>query len=306
VFIKAGDHVEKGAPLFRIDSTDLVQAQNDDIAAAAALAKARSQVNLLSAAYKRQQALLAIQGAAVKDVQQAQADLTGAENDQRSAEIALAATRDRLHILGITDGAIRVLEATRRTDPSLVIPAPLAGTITLRKLGPGQYVSGGASDPVVTVGDLKLVWLIANARESDAPLIHVGEKVRVTVTAYPGKVFNAVVSYVAPTVDPDTHRLPLRAEVQNDGDMLKPEMFANFTIDVAPQHMGVAVPEDAVVYDGESARVWVLQPDGSLAGKPITIGTTNGGLVEALSGVAAGDKIVTKGSIFIDRAASED
>jgi cobalt-zinc-cadmium efflux system membrane fusion protein len=306
VFVKAGDHVEAGAPLFTMDSTDLVQAQNDYITASAALAKSRSQVGLLGTAAKRQQALLAIEGAAQKDVQQAQADFTGAQNDQRSAEIALAAVRDRLHILGVPDATIRQLDVTRHTDPSLTIPAPIAGIITLRKLGAGQYLSAGASDPVITVGDLKLVWLTANVRETDAAMIRTGEHVDVRVTAFPDKVFKATISYVAPSVDPNTHRLPIRAEVDNSGALLKPEMFANFTIAVSAEHQGVAVPADAVIYDGDSARVWAVRPDGAMIAKPIKVGVTNGALLEALSGVAAGDNIVTKGSIFIDRAATED
>jgi cobalt-zinc-cadmium efflux system membrane fusion protein len=289
-----------------MDSTDLVQAQNDYITASAALAKSRSQVGLLGTAAKRQQALLAIEGAALKDVQQAQADLTGAQNDQRSAEIALAAVRDRLHILGIPDATIRQLDVTRRTDPSLTIPAPIAGIVTLRKLGAGQYISAGANDPVITVGDLKLVWLIANVRETDAAMIRTGQHVDVRVTAFPDKIFRATISYVAPSVDPNTHRLPIRAEVDNTDLLLKPEMFANFTIAVSAEHQGVAVPEDAVIYDGDSARVWAVRPDGAMVAKPIKIGVSNGGMLEALSGVAAGDKIVTKGSIFIDRAATED
>jgi cobalt-zinc-cadmium efflux system membrane fusion protein len=289
-----------------MDSTDLVQAQNDYITAASALAKARSQVGLLGTAAKRQQALLAIEGAALKDVQQAQADLTGAQNDQRSAEIALAAVRDRLHILGVPDAAIRQLDITRHTDPSLTIPAPIAGTVTLRKLGAGQYISAGASDPVITVGDLKLVWLIANVRETDAAMIRTGQHVDVRVTAFPDRVFRATISYVAPSVDPNTHRLPIRAEVENSDGVLKPEMFANFTIAVSAEHQGVAVPQDAVIYDGDSARVWAVRPDGAMIAKPIKIGVTNGALLEALSGVAAGDKIITKGSIFIDRAATDD
>ena len=128
----------------------------------------------------------------------------------------------------------------------------------------------------------------------------------VHVTAFPDRVFKAAVSYVASSVDPNSHRLPIRAEVQNDGGLLKPEMFASFTIAVSAAHQGVAVPEDAVIYDGDAVRVWVMRPDGALVARSIKVGLSNGALLEALSGVSAGDKIVTKGSIFIDRAATED
>ena len=306
VFVKAGDRVERGAPLFSIESTDLVQAQNDFITAAANLAKSKTQVALLGVAAKRQQALFAVQGAAQKDVQQAQADLVGAQNDQRSAEIALAAVRDRLRILGTTDAAIAQLDATRRTSPQLVVPAPISGTVTLRKLGQGQYLSSGATDPVIAIGDLAKVWLVANVRESDAPLVRVGQPVDVRVTAFPGKVFTAAVTYVAASVDPNTHRLLIRAEVDNAEGLLKPEMFATFTIGVSAAHQGAAVPQEAVIYEGDHARVWVMQPDGAMVAREIKVGVTTGKLVEAVSGLAPGDKVITRGSIFIDRAATQD
>jgi membrane fusion protein, heavy metal efflux system len=306
VFVKAGDHVERGTPLFKMESTDLVQAQNDFISANAALGKTRSQVSLLGVAARRQQALFAVQGAALKDVEQAQADLTGAQNDQRSAEIALAAVHDRLRILGVTDLAMQQLNATRRTDPQLTERSPIAGTVTLRKLGLGQYLSSGATDPVITIGDLAKVWLIANVRESDASLVAIGQAVDVRVTAYPDRVFKATISYVAASVDPSTHRLPIRAEVENSDGLLKPEMFANFTIAISPLHKGLAVPQEAVVYEGDAARVWVEQPDRSIVSHRIKIGITHGATVEALSGISAGDKVVTSGSLFVDRAASED
>ncbi len=306
VFVKAGDHVERGAPLFEMESTDLVQAQNDFISASAALGKARSQVSLLGVVARRQQALLAVQGAAQKDVEQAQADLTGAQNDQHSAEIALAAVRDRLRILGVTDQAMQQLNTTRRTDPQLMETSPIAGTVTLRKLGQGQYLSSGATDPVITIGDLAKVWLVANVRESDAALVAIGDAVDVHVTAYPDRVFKATISYVAASVDPSTHRLPIRAEVENPEGLLKPEMFADFTIAVSPPHKGLAIPQEAVVYEGDAARVWVERPDSSIVSHPIKIGITNGAAVEALSGIAVGDKVVTSGSLFVDHAASED
>ncbi len=306
VFVRAGDRVERGAPLFRIESTDLVQAQNDFITASATLAKTRSQVALLGLAARRQQALFAVQGAAQKDVQQAQADLVGAQNDQRSAEIAQAAVRDRLRILGVTDAQLTELDATRRTSPQLTVPAPISGTVTLRKLGQGQYLNSGATDPVITIGDLAHVWLVANVREGDAPLVRLGQAVEVRVTAFPDRVFKATVTYVAAAVDASTHRLPIRAEVDNAEGLLKPEMFATFTIAISDEHAGVAVPQEAVIYEGDKARVWVMRADGTIAPREIKAGVTTGKLVEAVSGITAGEKVVTRGSLFIDRAATQD
>ena len=108
--------------------------------------------------------------------------------------------------------------------------APIGGTIIQRKVGLGQYINAGANDPVFTVGNLSTVWLIANVRELDAPKMKVGASVEVTVLAFPGQVFNARLAYVAPALDPNTRRLPVRAEIQNTGRELLPEMFASFRI----------------------------------------------------------------------------
>ena len=93
--------------------------------------------------------------------------------------------------------------------------APIAGTVIQRKIGLGQHINVGANDPVYTVGNLSTVWLVANVRESDAPKMKIGAAVEVTVLAFPGRVFNARLGYVAPSLDPNTRRLPVRAQVKH-------------------------------------------------------------------------------------------
>src|SRR5208282_4859890 len=143
--------------------------------------------------------------------------------------------------------------------------------------GLGQYINsaaGGAANPQFSIGNLNTVWLVANVREVDAPVMRVGAPIEVRVLAYPDKVFKAKLTYVAPSVDPNTHRLPVRAEVENIDGALKPEMFASFSIitdeDTATT---TAIPEEAVIYEGENAHVWVAQPDEKLIGlRPIHVG----------------------------------
>ena len=108
-----------------------------------------------------------------------------AQGDLRSAEIALAAVRNRLRILGRSDEEIDQLEKVDRIGAESIVAAPIGGTIIQRKVGLGQYINVGATDPVFTVGNLSTVWLIANVRESDAPKMKVGAAVEVTVLAYP-------------------------------------------------------------------------------------------------------------------------
>jgi cobalt-zinc-cadmium efflux system membrane fusion protein len=313
LFVKAGDHVDKGAPLVAIEASEFVQAQNDLLSGAAALRKARSQLNLAEINEKRQHELYDAKAGALKDWEQARTDLAGAQSDFRSAGTALAAVRNRLRILGKSDDEIAALETARETVQQMgaeaIVTAPISGTVTQRQVGLGQYInsaSNGAAAPIFSIGNLSTLWLLANVRETDAPLMRLGAPVDVRVLAYPGRVFNARLTYVAPAIDPNTHRLPVRAEVENPDGALKPEMFASFSISTGSDETAPAVPEDAVVYEGETARVWVARDDRSLELRQIRVGRVGDGTVEVLAGLEAGDKVVTSGTVFIDRAGKGD
>jgi len=305
VFVRDGDYVKQGQPLFRLDSTDLVQAINDVVAGKAGVAKAQAQLLLTKTAEDRAHQLYLAKGAALKDWQQSQADLTAAQNDLKSAEIGLAAAQDRLRIIRVQSGETET-EALTRTSPDLNVLAPIGGQVLMRKLGVGQYISQGATDPIMLIGDLSTVWLVANVRETDAPYVRVGQPVEVRVTAYPDKVFKAKITFVSPMVDANVHRLPIRAEVPNSEGLLKPEMWADFRIATGAGRKGLAAPEQAIVFEGDSERVWVADKDHRLTSRDIRTGIINRPNVEVLSGLSAGDEVVTQGSIFIDRAAASD
>ena len=155
--------------MFAIEASEFVQGQNDLITAVAGVEKARSRLLLAQTPEKRQRELQAIRGGALKDLEQAQSDLVGAQGDLRSADIALAAVRNRLRILGRSEEEIAQHEkqrphrrrghrigADRRHDHAA------QGWL-------GQYINVGANDPVFIVGNLSTVWLIANVRKWTRP-----------------------------------------------------------------------------------------------------------------------------------------
>jgi membrane fusion protein, heavy metal efflux system len=284
-----GDTVRAGASLATVEASEFVQAQND-------LATAAAQVKIARINETRKHALYDAKGGSLQDWQQAQADLTAAETVRNSV-------RNRLKILGKSDAEIDVLESSRSMSPVAIIAAPIAGVVVDRQVGPGQYLQAGGGPPVFTIADPSTVWLLANVREADAGLVHLGQAVEVRVLAYPKRAFKARVTYVAALVDPVTHRLPVRAEIDNHDAALKPEMFANFRILTSEAVNSPAVPESAVVYEGEAAHVWVLAGDGLLAYRSIRTGRNNDGLVEVLDGLKPGERIVTKGGLFIDQVA---
>ena len=304
---KLGDKVERGAPLFAVEATEFVQGANDLIAASAALKTARAQLSQAEINEKRAHELYLAKGGALKDWQQSQTELASAQNTARSADIALAAVRNRLRILAKTDRDIAALEAqpTQKLEPLTIVTAPIAGTVTQRQVGLGQYipsVTSGASGPVYTIGDLSTVWLIANIREADAGRMRVGQAVEVAVPAYPGRSYSAKLSWIAHSIDKDTRRLLVRADVENPDGSLKPMMFANFKIVTGEAATAPAVPQSAVVYEGDTARVWVARDDGTIESRNVTTDRTSDGMVEIREGLWPGETVVTRGTLFIDRA----
>nr|WP_294509040.1 efflux RND transporter periplasmic adaptor subunit [uncultured Rhodopila sp.] len=313
LFARMGDSVKRGDKLAAIEATEFVQAQNDLITATAGLKTARAQRALAQTNEKRQHALYLAQGSAQKDWQQSQVDLSTAEGAERGAEIALGAVQNRLRILGRSDQEIAAMQNAPGTvsfSPEAWILAPIGGVVTQRQIGLGQNIvsqSNGGSTALFSIGDLSKVWLLANARETDAPLIHPGDAVEVRVPAYPDRVFAGRISFVAPSIDPTTHRLEVHAEVENPGQALKPEMLASFRITTGQPVVSAAVPEGALVYEGAKVHVWVADDaNKTIALREVVIGMIDNRMVQILDGLRPGESVVTAGSLFIDRAVTGD
>lgn len=304
LLVKPGDEVQRGQPLFIIEATDAVQVHNDFITSIAAMNKSKAQVSLAQTVEKRLHDLYEMKAAALKDWQQAQTDLVNAQNDLNAAEAALEAARNRLRILGRSDAEIATFQQKRTITPETSIVAPISGTVVLRKAGPGQFITGGSSDPIFVIGDLSSVWLTAFVRETEAPKVHVGQDIKIKVLAYPERTFSGKLSYVATAIDPVTRRLLVRATLDNAEGLLRPEMFANVTILTGTSDSFVGVPRGAVIYEGSAARIWVARDDRSLELRPVKLGLVSGNTIQVLKGLKAGEKVVTRGSLFIDREAS--
>jgi membrane fusion protein, heavy metal efflux system len=284
-----GDVVKAGAPLATVAAAEFVQAQND-------LKVSGAQVKLARINETRKHALYEAKGGSLQDWQQSQAELA-------AAETALDSVRSRLQIFGKSADDISSLQSTTAMNPTVTLTAPIAGVVVDRQMGPGQYLQAGGN-PVFTIADPSSVWLLANVRESDAGLVKPGQSVEVHVLAYPKRVFKAQVTFVAAVLDPLTHRLPVRAAIDNHDGALKPEMFASFRILTSELSDSPAVPQAAVIYEGDAAHVWVVSTDGLVTFRSIHAGRSNEGVVEVIDGLKVGEKVVTKGGLFIDQAAA--
>jgi cobalt-zinc-cadmium efflux system membrane fusion protein len=313
VMAHAGDVVQAGTPLFAVQSPELAQAENDMVSALSTLRTAQAQLALATANEKRQHVLYLGHGAAQRDWQQSIVDLATAKGGLNSAAIAVSAVRSRLAILGLDRADILHIETASNLEhlsADTVVRAPIPGTITQRAISPGANIVGsvssqGNSGAVFTIGNLEKLWLVASAQEADAGRFHLGDIARVSVAAAPGRIFEARIIYVAPVIDPNTHRLLVRAEMPNPDAALKPDMLATFDIVTGSASQVLMIPQAAVVYEGADAHVWLADPARkTLALREVKVGATSGPNIEVLQGLSANDSIVTSGSVFIDRTLS--
>ena len=287
-----GDRVAKGGALAIIEAGETADAQS-------AFRAALGQQRLAKAADERKRALLTVNGASQQEAQQAAADLG-------AAEAALSAARSHLEILGQPTAAIDALAAGAPANARTVLRSPIAGIVIDRQLGPGQYVTAGGTSPVYSIADLASVWVVGTLGERAAPRLRRGQAVSVTTAAWPGRVFSTRLDYVSAGIDPATHRLSVRAVVDNADGALRPEMLATLRIEAGDAKASPAIAAAAVVYDGERAHAWAVAADGSIALREIRTGIVADGLVEVAEGLAAGERVVTRGSLFVDRAARLD
>ncbi len=281
-----GDKVEKDQVLFTIDSPDLLAAESTLIAAAGVL-------KLQNRTLTRAEKMKAFGGASQQVVDQS-------TSDQMTAEGALKSARDAVRIFGKTDEEIDKIIAERKADPRLIVKSPMTGYVTTRNAAPGLFVQPGVAPPPFTVADLSTMWMFANVPESEAPDLRVGQKVKTRVAAYPDRAFDGEVTVLGPSIDPNTRRMFVRSEIADPQHLLRAGMFANFAITVNSAVNGIAVPQSAVVREGDGAMsVWITTNGRHFIRKTVKIGQIQNDLDEIVEGLQQGESIVTEGAIFL-------
>jgi cobalt-zinc-cadmium efflux system membrane fusion protein len=305
VLADAGEHVVQGQPLLLVKTTDFVDARSGLFASRAAFQNAQTQLATAQRTAERQRLIYETAGGALKDYQQAKTDLAAAQATARTSAAALGAARDKLAILGKTPAEIGRLENVGEVSgihDRTTLHAPISGLIAARDVSAGQYVSQGGDKAVMTITDPSRVWLVAQVAEGDASAVHSGDAVTVTTPALPGRSFHATIDLIGAALDPQTHRLPVRATIANPDGALKPQMFASFSIQRPQVGQALRVPATAVIHEGDDARVWVVRADGLLAARTVTAGDEQDGKVAILTGLKAGERIVTAGALFVNEA----
>lgn len=217
------------------------------------------------------------------------------------ARALLASARQRLQLWDISDEQIARLEKTGQVEKTLTLYAPAGGYVTEKNVLAGQKIMSG--EPLMVVGDLTRVWGDADIYESDLPYVKTGMAVEITLPYWPDKVFKGVVSFVMPTLDPETRTVRARLKIDNPDLALKPEMYANAHL---RYELGerLVVPEQAVMRTGLRNYVFREGADGKLIPAEIKLGARGDGYYEVVSGLNVGDKVVTSANFLVDSESS--
>src|SRR5579863_226087 len=286
LFAEVGDNVKKGQTLYTIDSPDLLQAESTLISAAGVL-------ELSNRNLKRLQELYTTRAVSQANVEQA-------ISEQQTAEGNLRAARDAVRIFGKTDADIDKIVAQRIADPTLVVPSPIDGRVTARNAAPGLFVQPGSPPAPYTVANIDTMWMLANVAEDDSPDFRAGQPERVRIAAFPGRVFEAKVTTVGATVDPNTRRVLVRSEIKDPRHELRAGMFASFTIEVGDPERSPAIPINGVVREGDGTMTaWVTADRRHFTQRTIKIGQERDGYWQILDGVKAGELAASEGAIFL-------
>ena len=236
----------------------------------------------------------------------AQQELLEAVSTKATFPELYEASRRKLQNWKLSESQIDQLEATGKVKDQFEILADKSGIVTQKNVTVGDYV--GTGSVLFNVVDMRSLWVMLDAYESDLPFLKVGDAVEFTVAGVPGKTFQAKISFINPVIDAETRAANVRAEVLNESGILKPEMFVNAEIKVETPagQTSLAIPRTALLWSGKRSVVYVKTPDATAPSyemREVTIGSRIGEMWLIEGGLEAGEEIVTNGVFAIDAAA---
>ena len=260
-----GEPVEKGQPLFEIYAPELVQTEQDLLSA------------IIFARHMQ--------------------DAT--EDARRRAEDLVAASRERMAYWDISPEQIERLESTGQVFRTLTVAAPSKGVVMMRMAGlEGMAVTPGME--LFHIADLSSLWLSVEAFEDQIGWLRIGSKAEVTLSYFPGETFNGRVRYIEPQVNEKTRTIPLKLEVPNLGRRLRAGMYATVEFQPIVARDTVLAPTLAVLRTGQRNLVVVAEGEGRFTPREVELGTEGDGRVAILSGLEAGERVVTSAQFLID------
>ena len=246
----------------------------------------------------QQEFLLSSKTAKVLEANKTMSDLLG------DAQITQQAAANRMRNLGASDGDIKMLEKSGKTQYNLVMRSPLEGVVVKRAVDPGAVVNAG--DVLVTLANPKELWFLGSVYEQDIAKIQKGQLITLRTEAYPDKTFIAKANYIAPTIDPDTRALVIRCDVENPDGLLRPDMFASGKLQVGSTQ-AVVLPQTAIVRVREMRYVIIKTGPDTFRRFAVKGYDLDGKQFAVTEGVEAGMQVLVDGAVLLnDRFAKQE
>ena len=283
LYVTLGESVDAGAPLARISSPDLTQAQ-------LAYLRASSRTVLAQKAAERAHHLLSADVIAIAEVERRESEL-------EVSRAELEAAKDQLRLLGVDNSALKDLANKGHILPSVAIKASKSGIVIGRHVIIGQVVQ--PADQLFQVADLSAVWVVGDVPEQIARNVRVGQHVEIHVPALGDVNFDGLIIFVADTVNPLTRTVMVRTMVENPKRKLKPDMLATMHITDNP-HKSMVVPETAVVREANRDYVFLSQGNNRFLRIPVELGPEVADMRPVLKGLTAEQHIVVDGAFHLD------
>lgn len=259
-----GQAVEKGAPLFALYSPMLVSAQEELLLA-----------------------------------RQLRADVAnGTEESRSGASDLVSSARRRLAYWDVPASEIARIEATGQVQRTITLRSPATGFVIRKNVLEGQRIMAG--EPLYELADLRTVWIEGEVFEQDLAALRLGQRVSAVVEALPGRELVGRITYIHPTLDPETRTVRVRVELANPEYLLKPGMYATLRVTGATRPNVLSVPRSAVLVTGERSLVFVRRADGMLEPREVTLGVATDDRIEILGGLAAGETVVSSATFLVD------
>jgi len=282
ILVAPGQVVHAGQPLLTVTSPDYSTSRSSYL-------KARDAYALADRLYVRAKDLYA-HGAI------SEADLEQAESVRTQAHADLESTTDFLIALGMKDP--EAMLKTAKSTAQIPVPAPVAGEVVERLVGPGQLLQAGATQ-IFTISNTNTVWVLVNVYQSDLPYVRSGDSVEINTDSYP-EMFHGKISYIAPALDPTTRTLQARIVTENPGKKLKKDMYVTAEVSAGSIPNAIIVPDTAVLRDTENQPfVYVQTNANQFARRLVNVGPTSKGRIQITNGLKEGEKVVGEGSLFL-------
>lgn len=222
----------------------------------------------------------------------------GSAEARANAASLLSSARRRLAWWDVPASEIERIERTGDVQRTTTLRAPVSGFVVEKNVLPGQRVMAG--DALYRIADLRTVWVEGEVFERDLSSIRLGQRVAVEVDAMPGASLSGRITYLYPTLDPQTRTLRVRVELANPALRLKPGMYATLHWHGVGRASALSVPRTAVMSTGQRHLVFVLRADGMLEPRLVQVGETTEDRVQVLSGIAPGDSVVRSATFLVD------